>query len=139
MDVQDMLKRHGLKKTPTRTMVLDVFHDTNHALAIADLENELGSNVDRVTLYRTMSSFEEKGLIHKVHDDEGKLKYSLCSHACSEDTHHDNHLHFHCRNCNKTICIERVPVPDVEGLNGYEIHDVYMVANGVCKACKAEA
>ena len=136
MERSNLLKKHGLKKTPTRVKVLDVFEQTDHALSINDLEDSLGTSVDRVTLYRTMSSFEEKGLLHKVHDDEGKLKYSLCSTHCSEDTHHDNHLHFHCRSCGKTICIERVPVPDVEGLNGFDIHDVYMVANGVCKSCK---
>jgi Fur family ferric uptake transcriptional regulator len=135
MSVDDLLRNHGLKKTTTRKQVLDIYLNTDHALAVADVEEALGDGVDRVTLYRTMGTFEEKGLLHKVYDDDGKLKFSLCSPDCSSHQHHDNHLHFHCRKCGKTTCIENVAVPEVEGLEGFDIQDVYMVANGTCKDC----
>ncbi len=135
MSVDDLLRNHGLKKTTTRKQVLDIYLNTDHALAVADVEEALGDGVDRVTLYRTMGTFEEKGLLHKVYDDDGKLKFSLCSSDCSSHQHHDNHLHFHCRKCGKTTCIENVAVPEVEGLEGFDIQDVYMVANGTCKDC----
>lgn len=135
MDYSSLLKKHGLKKTPTRMQVLEVYENHDHALAIADVEDELGEDFDRVTLYRTLSTFEEKGLLHKVFDDEGKMKYSLCGTTCDEHTHHDNHLHFHCRKCGQTTCVDSVPVPTPDDLKGFIIHDVYMVANGICKAC----
>jgi len=139
MSVDELLRNNGLKKTATRKQVLEIYLNTDHALSVADIEESLGDGVDRVTLYRTMSTFEEKGLLHKVHDDEGKLKYSLCSADCSAHQHHDHHLHFHCRNCGKTTCIEKVPVPQVDGLDGFQVQDVYMVANGICKNCAQAA
>ena len=135
MSVDKLLRDHGLKKTTTRKQVLDIYLNTNYALAVSDIEEVLGDGVDRVTLYRTMSTFEEKGLLHKVYNDDGKLKFSLCSQGCSSHEHHDNHLHFHCRKCGKTTCVDNMPVPQIEGLEGFDVKDVYMVANGTCKGC----
>lgn len=134
--IEEILRSHGLKKTTTRTQVLNIYVNTNHALAVSDIEEALGDGVDRVTLYRTMSTFEEKGILHKVYDDQGRMKFNLCSSNCTTHEHHDDHLHFHCRTCGKTTCADSISVPRVEGVKGFKVEDVYMVANGTCKDCR---
>ena len=48
-------------------------------------------NFDRVTLYRLLNSFEEKGLIHKVFDANGDIFYAKCQ-VCKDHNHQDDHI-----------------------------------------------
>ena len=50
--------------------------------------------------------------------------------------HHDNHVHFVCDECGKTICLDDVLVPDVKLPKGFEPHQSNMVVNGFCNECK---
>jgi len=139
MSPEELLKEHKLKRTNTRVKVLELYQGVDYALSHSDVEEELQANHDRVTLWRTLLTFEEKGLLHKVYDDEGKVKYSLCSHECDTQEHHDNHLHLHCRSCRKTLCLDNIAIPETPGLAAYQIQDIYMVANGLCPACQSHA
>ncbi len=40
--------------------------DSNGALAHADIEKKTGESFDRVTVYRTLQSFVEKGIVHLI-------------------------------------------------------------------------
>jgi len=89
-----------LKVTPHRLRVLAEITQKNAAISQPDLEKILGREVDRVTLYRILSSFEEKGIVHKIFDLNGTATYAICSAECSENHHHDQHVHFLCSLCN---------------------------------------
>lgn len=116
--------------------VLALFHDQDFALAHADVEEQVGANIDRVTAYRILGAFEEKGLIHQIHDGSGVTKYALCREECSEEEHQDEHVHFHCTRCGKSYCFEHVPVPQVELPAAFEQQEVYLMAHGICRSCK---
>ena len=78
---EHLLKRHKLKRTEPRLRVLSMLSSKNVATSQPDLEGVIG-DVDRVTLYRILSAFEEKGIIHKVFDLNGTANYALCSSDC---------------------------------------------------------
>lgn len=132
----NLLKTHGLKVTETRLNVLGQFFEHNYALTHQDLENAL-PQFDRVTLYRTLNSFESKGITHKVLGQNGVAKYALCKHQCNEHQHHDNHFHFHCTNCEKTYCLDESLKQDIKLPTGFVMHDVRLNVRGVCVDCKA--
>ena len=69
MDTENILSEHGLRNTEARHGVLDVFKKYDYALSHSDLEKELQKYFDRVTIYRTIHAFLDKGIIHKVIDD----------------------------------------------------------------------
>ena len=69
-DLKKTLKGHNLRITDCRMDVLEVFLNSTHALSFSDLEADLDL-YDRVTLYRTLNSFIEKGLLHRIPDDSG--------------------------------------------------------------------
>ena len=73
------LLRHGLRQTPVRRAVLAAVSGKGYALTGAEIEQEMGADVDRITLYRTLKSFEQQGLIHRVIDDTDVLRYAACS------------------------------------------------------------
>ncbi|MFY0674444.1 MAG: transcriptional repressor [Bacteroidia bacterium] len=134
-EVIDLLRSHNLRKTPGRIDILQEFKNTQFALSHKDIETSLGNKYDRVTLYRIMSGFEESGLIHRVFDGESTIKYALCTHKCSDNDHHDNHIHFLCNNCNKTYCLD-FELPELVLPNKYSVSEMNVVAKGICENCK---
>ena len=133
-DYKNLLKNHALRITDCRIDVLEKFYKTNHALSFKSLEDEL-NDYDRVTLYRTLNSFIDKRLLHRIPSEDGFASYGLCSAECSEFSHHHDHVHFKCNSCGHIECLPDQHVPKVN-LPGYVIEEQNLIVNGVCKICK---
>lgn len=131
---ETLLKGFKLRSTPNRQEILHLFLKKNHALSHGDIEKEIDNSLDRVTVYRTLKTFLDKGLIHKVLDDEGSLKYALCNEACSTAEHHHDHVHFKCTKCGQTLCLN-VEVPSVRLPKGYKANAVNLLIQGICERC----
>lgn len=131
---ETLLKDFNLRSTPNRQEILHLFLQKNYALSHGDIEKEIDNSLDRVTVYRTLKTFLDKGLIHKVLDDEGSLKYALCSEACTTMEHHHEHVHFKCTRCGQTYCLN-VDVPSVKLPKGYKADAVNLLIQGICERC----
>lgn len=129
-----LLKSFRLRSTPTRQEILRLFLKKEHALSHSDIESEIASEIDRVTVYRTLKTFFDRGLIHKVLDDAGSLKYALCTGTCSGSQHHHEHVHFKCTECGQTNCLD-IDIPAVRLPKGYEPREVNLLIQGVCQQC----
>ena len=129
-----ILKDFKLRSTPSREAILLAFLKRNYALSHGDVEREVPTTFDRVTVYRTLKTFLDKGLIHKVLDDEGSLKYALCSEACRVANHHHDHVHFKCTKCGQTNCLS-IEVPSIKLPKGYRAREVNLLIQGICESC----
>lgn len=136
MDNLDILKKSGLSVTEGRKKILELFLDNESALAHADIERETESAFDRVTVYRTLQTFVDKGIIHQIPTTDNSVLYALCRHNCAQGHHHDNHVHFICNNCGKTTCLDEVTVPVVKLPKGFKPVQSAMVVTGICSDCK---
>jgi Fur family ferric uptake transcriptional regulator len=134
--VEEILKKNHLSVTGSRQKIMQLFLNSNGALAHADIEKKTGESFDRVTVYRTLQSFVEKGIIHLIPTRDNSIKYALCKDDCEAGHHHDNHVHFICDECNKTICLDDVTVPQVKLPKGFTPQHAEMVVNGICEECK---
>jgi len=134
--IQQLLKKNQLSITESRSKILELFLQQNGALAHADIEKRSGAGFDRVTVYRTLQTFVEKGIIHTIPTADNSILYALCKDECTEGHHHDHHVHFVCKKCGNTICLEDITVPDVKLPAGYQATQVEVVVNGVCKDCR---
>ena len=132
----DILKQSGLSVTESRKKILDLFLETDGALAHADIEKNTASAFDRVTVYRTLQTFVEKGIIHQIPTIDNSILYALCKHNCEQGHHHDDHVHFICSNCDKTICLDEVTVPEVKLPKNFTKQQAAMVVTGICEDCK---
>lgn len=130
-----ILKDFKLRSTPSRAAILDAFLTHNYALSHGDLEKEVPDSFDRVTVYRTLKTFLDKGLIHKVLDGEGGMKYALCSEACTTANHHHDHVHFKCIQCGQTNCLQ-VEIPEIKLPKGYQAGEINLLIQGVCGTCR---
>ena len=131
-----ILKKTHLSVTDSRQKILELFLESKGALAHSDIEKKTGESYDRVTVYRTLQSFVEKGLIHLIPTTDNSIKYALCKDDCEVGHHHDNHVHFICDKCSKTICLDDVTVPSVKLPKGFSPNHAEMVVTGVCGECK---
>lgn len=129
-----LLKTHSLRSTPNRQTILHLFLQTEHALSHTDIEREISDNLDRVTIYRTLKTFLNKGLIHKVLDNEGSMKYALCNDPCTSVNHRHDHVHFKCLKCGQTNCLE-IEIPDIKLPASYQKEEVNVLVQGICDQC----
>lgn len=132
--VEELLKNKGVRTTDFRVQVLEIFTDTYTAIDMEVIENSLG-NFDRITLYRTIKTFLEKGLIHEI-NLHGVKKYALCDQGCGENhVHHHDHVHFKCRVCNEVFCIDIPEMPQIS-IPNYTVEETEIQLTGICKSCK---
>lgn len=133
-----LLEKHGLSKTPPRLNVLSILTSREVATPESYLEKKLGDRVDRVTLYRTLKTFEEKGILHKVLDQNGTANYAVCSERCSEEKHYDEHMHFNCLICNKIYCMDEMKLPQVKLPRGFKAKSINLTVRGICRQCQSK-
>ena len=99
-DYTETLTRHGIRPTAVRMLVLDAMERFSDTFTLADLE-EATDGMDRSSIYRTLTLFVRRHLLHLVEDGSGSAKYCVChnDHACRID---EMHCHFHCEACGRT-------------------------------------
>src|SRR5437016_13975461 len=89
---EDILRNNNLSITDSRKKILTLFLRQQGALAHRDIEKKAGEKFDRVTVYRTLQAFSEKGIIHTIPTTDNSIRYALCKEECSEGHHHDNYV-----------------------------------------------
>lgn len=96
----ELLKSAGLRATQQRERVLKVLEDSTIPLSVADIASVLTRpKIDQVTVYRTLETFVQAGLVHHVELHQGRSFFELAT--------REHHHHLVCRSCGR--------VEDVEG------------------------
>lgn len=135
ISIDYILKRNQLSVTDSRKKILELFLANQGALAHNDIEKRTGEKFDRVTIYRTLQTFVEKGIIHTIPTADNSVLYALCKDECTKGHHHDNHVHFVCDHCNVTYCLDSVVTPEVNLPQGFKPSLIDVVVTGICKNC----
>lgn len=135
-EIIQILKQNQLSVTDSRQKILEVFLLADGALAHTDIEKKAGETFDRVTVYRTLQTFVEKGIIHLIPTTDNSIKYALCKNDCAPGHHHDDHVHFICDECEKTICLDEITVPVVKLPQGFIPNHTQIVVTGICGECR---
>jgi Fur family ferric uptake transcriptional regulator len=132
---ENQLLNRRIRPTAMRELVLKVLTDQTTAISLSELEQEF-EKADKVTLYRTLKTFEEKKLIHSIDDGTGSIKYALCKETCQCNPE-ELHVHFLCTICGKTYCLDDIAVPKVQLPAGFSLDGINMVVKGKCSNCKS--
>lgn len=134
-NIENKLLHKNTKPTSMRILVYEFLNTQNVALSLSEIEYHF-RNADRTTIYRTLKTFEEKGIVHSIQEN-ATTKYRLCDDECDEKTHKDWHLHFYCKICKQTTCREDIFFPENIQTN-FRIDDIRLFAKGICEKCLAE-
>jgi Fur family ferric uptake transcriptional regulator len=133
-ELELQLLKRKIKPTAMRLVVFDFISKRRGALSLKDLEQGLEST-DKVTLFRTLKTFEEHKIVHSIDDGSGSVKYALCADTCECDYPQDIHVHFVCKVCSQTLCLPRVKVPAIELPANFSPQEANVVVKGVCDRC----
>jgi Fur family ferric uptake transcriptional regulator len=133
-ELESILIAKQINPTAMRLLVLEFLLKQKTAISLSDLEKEFERS-DRTTLYRTLKTFEEKGMIHDIKDGTEAVKYAICEADCKEGVHHDMHLHFYCTICKELFCLPKAQIPAIVLPDKFQLQEVSLVARGVCSNC----
>jgi len=132
--LEKVLERNKVRPTAMRLLVLQYLFTKNVAVSLTDLENSFEKS-DRTTLYRTLKTFVESCLVHKIDDGTGVSKYALCEENCNCEIETDLHVHFHCNLCKQTICLPKHKIPAIYLPKAFLPQEVNLVVKGTCNKC----
>ena len=132
--IEKKLKDKKINPTAMRLLVLDLLLKQHAAISLSDIEKGL-EPADRTTIYRTLKTFEDKGLTHVIDDGTGTPKYALCPDQCDDTEHHDLHVHFYCVSCKETFCLPNCKIPDILLPNSFSAIEMNLVVKGICDTC----
>lgn len=132
-DCCDIMEKVNIRPTSIRILVYEAISGLQDTFSLSDLENALVS-VDKSSIFRTLTLFHKKHLIHSVDDGSGYLKYCICYNQgeCNEE---EKHCHFYCERCKKTYCLESDIIPNILLPEDFIIMKVNYVVKGICANC----
>ncbi|MEO0331587.1 MAG: transcriptional repressor [Bacteroidota bacterium] len=141
--VKEILHHHQLRVTSGRCDVIRLFLASSYALSAKDLESQL-PQYDRVTLYRTLHTFIEKGILHLIPHDgglayfglSGEIRQLLTDEETTSRAHHSEHVHFTCTACGRTECLPDHLIPEVTLPEDYQTNEVALLVKGQCPECQ---
>ena len=129
---ENLLEKYGINPTSSRLIILKAIISQKDTFSLISLEN-IVETIDKSTIFRVLSLFLEKGLIHEVDDGSGSRKYCFCT--CGDADKHKAHIHFTCIKCHKTICIKDITVPKVDLPTEYKTTEISYLVKGICPEC----
>lgn len=132
---EEILSEVGIRVTAVRLLVLKTITKHMHggAFSLQDVMEKMVS-ADNSSVFRTLTLFAEKRLLHSIDDGSGMQKYCLCT--CPNHDHLHGHVHFTCTECMRTICLMDVPIPHVSLPYGFEARDTEFIIKGICPKCR---
>lgn len=135
--IVDILLHHGVKPTSNRIVVAKALSLAKAPLSQQELEMAVDT-IDKSGISRTLALFKEHHLIHSIDNGSGTMKYELC-HSLDHEHHDDEHVHFFCERCHRTICLEQTPVPPISLPEGFTATATNYVVKGICSECQKQA
>lgn len=129
------LSRRGYRRTPQRALILGILREHTGHLTASDIADEAKRRmlpVDRSTVFRTVDTLAEAGLVRATR--LGRSTY----YELNRREPHDHH-HLVCGTCGETFHVGGTEVnaalrTEAEGI-GFVIEHADLVATGTCRAC----
>jgi len=130
----DRLRTKGYRITPQREMIIDtITHSPTHLSAdeIFAAVQERTKAINLATIYRTLDTLVEEGLVCRNDLGSGRIVYAT--------HHHGSHLHLVCRHCRQVIEADFILIEPLAGQliakNGFHPDLAHLSIFGLCAKC----
>jgi Fur family ferric uptake transcriptional regulator len=134
---RDMLHRAGYRATSQRLLLLRLLQDSRVHTSADDLyarAHARDPHLSLSTVYRTLNSLKEAGLVRELHLDQDHHHYEL---AGKED-----HYHLVCQRCGKVLEVECFVIDEmlsrIHERYGFQVTGTQMEFVGFCTDCQAQ-
>ena len=130
------MRKHGLKKTYQKDLILETFLNTEGHLSVEDvyaLVKKRDKKVGVVTVFRTLKSLTACGIAREITLGDGLTRFE-------HSYHHPVHHHIVCVKCHKAIefvcpALEEIQSEVIQKYNFQPIHHRFQTY-GVCEDCR---
>lgn len=133
-----VLKEHSLRVTPQRHIILAYLASHHNHPSVETIRAALSKqlpNLGAATIYNTLNTFVELGLVVELQNGDGSTHY---------DYFGDPHYHAICTNCGKIVDVAYPGFKEDENrlesqtaeLTGYLISGNHMEVYGLCPDCQ---
>lgn len=131
--LEEVFKKHGLKITKNRLSIYKALEEKEYPCTAEELSKGIvGEKINLSTIYRTLNSFKEKGLVKLEVNERKENVFSL-------EKDEDKHI-LVCKKCHKRIPLEGCPYHKVnekiEKDTGFLIEDQNTEIYGLCPDCQ---
>ena len=134
-ELQELLRRAGLRSTASRLAVLEHFHAHAGQLSHADVCEALGERgFDRATLYRILIDLCEANILSRGDLGDHVWRFELMAGKAS---HSEEHPHFVCVDCGQVSCLPGITFKVTGGKIPKAVakNKVALQMKGVCDKC----
>ncbi len=131
--IKNMLSLANLRRTGPRAAILSVLLRARKPQTAYQIAAKLApAGPNKVTIYRTLESFLNAGLVHKAFLQQ-RCWYFELSHHCTEN---QCHPHFTCTSCGDTHCLTELSLPMAKSpYKGFIIGRQRIQLEGLCPKC----
>lgn len=128
-----MLKDTKLYCTEARVAILEALMQAARPLRQDQIVPQSAEKTfNKVTVYRTLESLVEAGLVHRVFTQDRAWLFELADH-CSEK---QCHPHFTCTSCGITLCLTDISLPMARIADkGFVVSRQQVRLEGLCPTC----
>lgn len=137
-DFKTTLSGRGYRLTKARRAVLEVLISAGgHVSAdeLVDLIRGAGSEVGRMTVYRTLDLLTELGLVRPIYQGTGAAHYILLVNG--------HHHHLICTRCHAVVEVDSCVLSNIErhlmNNSEFEVHGHLLEVFGICRECRQES
>jgi len=128
--LSSVLKEKGVRASYQRIRILEAVSQKDTHPTVDEIFRLLSSEIPslaKATIYNTLHTFVDAGLVRVVSIDGDELRY---------DSVTANHGHFKCNSCG-TIYNFRIEIDSIpyQGLNQFEIAEKNVYFSGLCPKC----
>ena len=120
------------RNTKAKTRIIELIDTSSTALSQSEIQSSLEGFCNRVTIYRVLDRLLDEGLIHKIVNTDGIIKFASCQSCAVKHSH--NHIHFSCQKCKSVTCLENVE-PPFELPHKYKVNEMNFTVSGFCPEC----
>ena len=134
--VREILSKKGINRTRIKISILLEISKSKRPMSVPEIHAQLKENCDVSTVFRTVSRFKEKGLVHEVNLEEGFYRYEMASDSEEHSDHH--HHHVRCRVCGDIRQIEQCDLAAFEKAIkklGFTQMEHRLEFSGICSKC----
>ena len=136
--VLETLQRVGIAATTQRLAVLKILQQATQPISINDLREKLDAEtrINKVTVYRIMSLFKEKGIVRDISTAGGAVFFEMAT------ADYPVHPHFSCKNCGMLSCLTPLTFSQARRflaiMDNVNAEHIEINLAGLCKECRGQ-
>ena len=129
--ILDTLEERGYRSTAPRRILATIIGEQKRHFTAEGLRRQLPPRLGRATVYRTLKTLVESGVLCRVLLEDGDLHYQL--------SHREHHHHLLCVECGLSEDLTGCDIEDLLRItsadHGFQISGHWLEVYGRCRNC----